>query len=138
VLSNETGFLFLKQTKKVFSTYLHPFGGAGGYGLGFVVEISAGQLIGSAFRPHITKMYIDYHKALEIGHFFMVIDPARFTIAEDFFNKLDSMICGIHMLKPAKSFAKVMVPVEPEVIQERKRREEGIPLPESVWGYKNS
>jgi ureidoglycolate dehydrogenase (NAD+) len=117
---------------------VHPFGGVRGYGLGFVVEIFAGQLTGSAFRPHITKMYIEYHKELEIGHFFMVIDPARFTIAEDFLNNLDSMICEIHMLKPAKGFARVMVSVELEVIQEEKRGEEGIPLPESVWGYMNS
>ncbi len=118
--------------------YLNPFGDAKGYGLGFVVEIFAGLLTGSAFGPHITKMYVDYNKALEIGHFFMVIDPAKFTIVEGFLDSLDCMIREIHSLKPVEGFTKVLVPGEPEEIQEEKRRAEGIPLPESIWRYLNS
>ncbi|MFK2826669.1 ureidoglycolate dehydrogenase [Bacillus sp. B190/17] len=118
--------------------YLSPFGGAKGYGLGLVVEVFAGLLTGSAFGPHITKMYVDYDKALEIGHFFMVIDPAKFTEAEGFLENLDRMIREIHSLKPIKGFTKVLVPGEPETIQEELRRVKGIPLPQSVWEYLNS
>ncbi|RST70304.1 ureidoglycolate dehydrogenase [Siminovitchia acidinfaciens] len=118
-------------------SYLHPFGEAKGYGLGFIVEIFAGLLTGSAFGPHITKMYVDYSKALDIGHFFMVLDPAKFIAAEDFLNNLDCMIREIHSLKPSKGFTKVLVPGEPEVIQEKIRRVDGIPLPESVFRYLN-
>lgn len=115
--------------------YLSPFGGAKGYGLAMVVEIFSGLLSGSAFGPHIPKMFVDYKKMLDIGHFFMAIDPSKFTMVEIFLENMDRMIHELHSLTPAKGFAKVLVPGELEAIQEEKRRLEGIPLPDSVWNY---
>ncbi|WP_045522655.1 ureidoglycolate dehydrogenase [Neobacillus niacini] len=118
--------------------YLSPFGGAKGYGLAMVVEIFSGLLSGSAFGPQIPKMFADYKKMLDIGHFFMAIDPAKFTMAETFLDNMDLMIRQIHSLVPAKGFTKVLVPGEIEAMQEEKRKNEGIPLPNSVWEYLNS
>lgn len=117
--------------------YLTPFGGAKGYGLAMVVEIFAGLLSGSAFGPHIPKMFVDYKKMLDIGHFFMVINPAKFTVADYFLANLDKMIRELHGLRPANGFARVLVPGEIEAMQEEKRLEHGIPLPESVYKYLN-
>lgn len=88
----------------------------------------SGLLSGSAFGPHIPKMFVDYKKMLDIGHFIMVIDPERFIAVEGFLKNMDRMIHEIHSLTPAKGFAKVLVPGEIEALQEEKRRLEGIPL----------
>lgn len=116
-------------------SYLLPFGGAKGYGFGMVVDIFCGIMTGSFFGPHITKMYDDYHKMRELGHFFMVIDPSRFIPMDAFLENIDRMVQEIHTLKPAKDFEKVLVPGEPEAITEAKRMVEGIPLPSSIWEY---
>lgn len=50
---------------------LTPFGGPKGYGLAMVVEIFSALLTGAAFGPHVSKMYDDYHKNRELGHFFL-------------------------------------------------------------------
>ncbi|PLS18642.1 ureidoglycolate dehydrogenase [Bacillus sp. M6-12] len=115
--------------------YLLPFGGAKGYGFSMVVDIFSGLLTGSAFGPHIAKMYDDYNKMRELGHFFMVIDPAKFTLAESFLSNMDRMIQEIHALKPANGFTRVLVPGEPESLSEEKRLNNGIPIPESVWQF---
>ncbi len=116
-------------------TYLLPFGGAKGYGFGMVVDIFCGILTGSFFGPNISKMYDDYHKMRELGHFFMVIDPAKFTLIEGFLDNMDRMIKEIHELQPARGFERVLVPGEPEFLQEERRLVEGIPLPQSIWNY---
>lgn len=117
--------------------YLTPFGGAKGYGLGMVVEIFSGLLTGSAFGPHVKEMYGNYNTMRELGHFFLVINPAKFILIDEFLDSMDKMIREIHALRPRKGFSKVLVPGEPENIIEEKRLSEGIPLPDSVWEYLN-
>ncbi len=48
---------------------LSPFGGPKGYGLAMVVEIFSAMLTGAAFGPHVSKMYGEYDKNRELGHF---------------------------------------------------------------------
>jgi ureidoglycolate dehydrogenase (NAD+) len=115
--------------------HLLPMGGAKGYGLAMVVDILSGILTGSAFGPHISMMYGDYDKYRGLGHFLCVIDPGVFTNTDLFLEQIDQMIDEIHELPPAPGFDKVMVPGEPEQLQEKRRNENGIPLPESVYEF---
>ena len=86
---------------------LTPFGGPKGYGLAMVVEIFTVLLTGAAFGPHISKMYGDYDKNRELGHFFMVIDPAKFVAAETFKSRLDQMIRKLREAPPARGTEQV-------------------------------
>lgn len=115
--------------------YLLPFGGPKGYGLGMVVDIFSGILTGSAFGPSITTMYGDYDKKRKLGHFFMAINPEIFTSLDRFLENMDKMIDDIHALQPAKGFQKVMVPGEPEQLNENEKRKSGISLPPSIYNY---
>jgi ureidoglycolate dehydrogenase (NAD+) len=110
-------------------------GGAKGYGLAMVVDILSGILTGSTFGPHITPMYDEYNKYRKLGHFFCAIDPQIFITQDDFLNQIDQMIDEIHQLKPAEGINMVMVPGEPEQIQEEKRSRYGIPIPKAVYKY---
>lgn len=117
---------------------LLPFGGPKGYGLGMVVDIFSGLLTGSAFGPNITKMYGEYNKKRKLGHFFMAISPEIFSYSSNFLNDMDKMINDIHALNPAEGFDKVMVPGEPERLNEKLRRKNGITLPDSIYNYLTS
>lgn len=114
---------------------LLPFGGPKGYGLGMVVDVMSGILTGSAFGPHIVKMYGDYDKKRKLGHFVYVINPSFFTAQNDFLENMDQMINEIHQIKPAEGFQKVLVPGEPEQNLQKKRLKEGIPIPASLYDY---
>ncbi|QQK75712.1 ureidoglycolate dehydrogenase [Salicibibacter cibarius] len=114
---------------------LTPFGGAKGYGLAMVVEVFSALLTGSAFGPHISKMYGDYDQYRGLGHFFMVINPEKFVAMNSFLATMDQMIKEIHAAKPTESFSRVMVPGEPEMLEEESRKENGIPFPQHIWDF---
>ncbi|TSB47957.1 ureidoglycolate dehydrogenase [Alkalicoccobacillus porphyridii] len=114
-------------------SFLSPFGGPKGYGLAMVVEIFSALLTGAAFGPHVSKMYGDYNKNRELGHFFMAIDPSIFTGLDSFTSRLDQMIQELHQVTPAEGAERVLVPGEIETQTALKRKKEGIPLPDQVW-----
>ncbi|MBT2653158.1 MULTISPECIES: ureidoglycolate dehydrogenase [Oceanobacillus] len=114
---------------------LSPFGGPKGYGLAMVVEIFSSMLTGAAFGPHISKMYGDYDKNRELGHFFMAIDPSKFVSIEVFTTRLDAMIQELRNTTPSTHVERVFIPGEIENITAKKRETEGIPLPKSVYTY---
>ncbi|MFD2830938.1 ureidoglycolate dehydrogenase [Corticicoccus populi] len=114
---------------------LSPFGGPKGYGLAMVVEIFSALLTGAAFGPHVSKMYGDYDKNRELGHFFMAVDPSKFLPVEMFTSRLDQMIREIRNTAPAKGIEQVYVPGDIEMLTASKRKADGIPLPDSVMNF---
>lgn len=118
--------------------YLLPFAGPKGYGLGMVVDIMSGILTGSAFGPHITKMYGDYDKKRKLGHFICAINPAMFTNLDDFLSGVDQMIDEIHEVRPAEGFEKVLVPGEPEQLKEELALKDGVAVTKTVLDYLQS
>ncbi len=114
---------------------LTPFGGPKGYGLAMVVEIFSALLTGAAFGPHVSKMYDDYHKNRELGHFFMAIDPSKFIAVDAFTTRLDGMIRELRQVPAVTAEERIYVPGELEKINERERLLHGIPLPESVYNF---
>ncbi|MFD1064746.1 ureidoglycolate dehydrogenase [Oceanobacillus locisalsi] len=114
---------------------LSPFGGPKGYGLAMVVEIFTAMLTGAAFGPHVSKMYGEYDKNRELGHFFMAIDPSKFVSADIFTSRLDQMIEELRRTAPSSNTDRVYVPGEIETYTAQKREQEGIPLPDSVLAF---
>lgn len=114
---------------------LLPFGGPKGYGLGMVVDIFSGLLTGSAFGPHITPMYGDYSEKRKLGHFVCAYNISAFTDKITFLENMDRMIAEIHEVPSAPGFKNVMVPGEPEQVNEEKNREQGVPIPKTVYDY---
>ncbi|GEN88968.1 MULTISPECIES: ureidoglycolate dehydrogenase [Oceanobacillus] len=114
---------------------LSPFGGPKGYGLAMVVEIFSAMLTGAAFGPHVSKMYGEYDKNRELGHFFMAIDPAKFVSIDTFTSRLDQMIQELRETTPGPNIDKVYIPGELEMLNAKKRGKEGIPLPDSVLAF---
>ena len=114
---------------------LSPFGGPKGYGLSLIVDIFSGLLSGSAFGPHISKMYDDLEQKRKLGHYFCVIDPNMFTNLEDFLQNMDDMMDELRMVPPAPGVSQVLVPGEMEQLHQEHNIEHGISIASSVYEY---
>lgn len=115
--------------------HLSPFGGPKGYGLSLIVDIFSGLLSGSAFGPHVSKMYGELEKKRKLGHYFCVIDPAMFTNREQFLQNMDKMMDELRMVKPAPGVSQVLVPGELEQKNYEYNLENGISIVSTVYEY---
>jgi LDH2 family malate/lactate/ureidoglycolate dehydrogenase len=99
-----------------------------GYGLAAMVEILSSLLSGATFAP----LRPAGEKALDVGHFFMAIDPGAFRDAGDFRKDVDAMMTALRSSPPADPNAPVLVPGDPEHAARRDRERAGIPVPDPL------
>ena len=111
---------------------LLPVGGPKGYGLGFLVEILAGILSGSAFSHGLGNMYSDFTKPQDVGHWLLAIDIEHFLTLDDFTDRISVLVDMAHSSAPAEGVDGVLVPGEPEDRTAADRGRNGIPLPKAT------
>jgi len=116
---------------------LLPFGGPKGYGLAMVVDVLCGVLTGMNYGPHINPMYDKYNEKRKLGHLFCVINPKYFTNLSTYLENMDKLIEEIHNVQPAKGFNRVLVPGEPEQINEEQSIKNGVAVEKSVFNFLN-
>jgi L-2-hydroxycarboxylate dehydrogenase (NAD+) len=108
-----------------------------GYMLGSIVDIFSGVLSGANFGPWVPPFpaYIPMPLNMPgkgIGHFFGAMRIDAFRPAEDFKRDMDLWIQAFKNATPISENEKVIIPGEPEILIEKERRENGIPLQTSV------
>ena len=99
-----------------------PVYGYKGYGLAFMIDLLCGVLNGMTFGRHINSMYEDLQNPRKIGHFLMALDPGRFAGAASLEAQVDAVIEDLRGEGP------ILHPGEPELLEERKRLAQGIPI----------
>jgi ureidoglycolate dehydrogenase (NAD+) len=109
-----------------------PLGGYKGYGLGLLVEILSGVFSGSGLTRGIGRMYDEWDRPQDVGHFFLVLDPERIVGRRRFAELLDGLLAELKAIPPAPGFDEVLVPGEREDRMAREREALGIPLPTAV------
>jgi LDH2 family malate/lactate/ureidoglycolate dehydrogenase len=92
-----------------------------GYGLATAVAILSSVLPGAA--PNGTS---------RVGHFFLVLDPARFRQGGTFAGDLDALLDGLHASRPIDATQPVLVAGDPEHAARRERLRSGVPLTRSL------
>lgn len=106
---------------------LRPLGGLEyghkGYGLALVVELLCGPLNGNLWGPQIGPMYAELSRPRRIGAFFIAIDPARFAGGASFAASVE-LIARALAAQPGQ----VLMPGDPELVEERRRRVDGVPI----------
>ena len=112
-----------------------PFGGAKGNGVAVMVEALTGLMIGGVFGPHLVAMYGEYEKRRNISNFFFVVDPGVFGAKPAYLATTQKMIDEMHSLPPAPGVEKVLIPGEIEYNYMKRYGKEGVPVPQSVYGY---
>jgi L-2-hydroxycarboxylate dehydrogenase (NAD+) len=108
-----------------------------GYMLGSIVDIFSGVLSGANYGPWVPPFpaYIPMPANMPgkgIGHFFGAMRIDAFRTAADFKKDMDQWIQAFKNATPIDVNEKVIIPGEPEVVFEKERRANGIPLIKSV------
>lgn len=106
-----------------------PIGGSvayKGYGLAFMIDILGGALTG-----HGCGSSADYR--FGNGVFMMAVDISRFTDIDTFKMRMDQVICRVKKSKKAPGVKEIMIPGEPESLEEERRLRDGVLVPDTVW-----
>jgi LDH2 family malate/lactate/ureidoglycolate dehydrogenase len=108
-----------------------------GYALGAIVDIFSAVLSGANYGPWVPPFpaYVPMPSGMPgrgIGHFFGAMRIDAFRPAVEFKEHMDKWITRFRSAKTAEGFDKVVIPGDPEREMEKERRENGIPLLESV------
>ena len=113
---------------------LHPAAGPKGSGMAMVIDIFSNLFPGTAFGPHIVKMYGEMEKKRNLGHFLNAWDITAFVPYDSFIERIDSMIKELHQVKPAEGFDAVYYPGEIEALRMQERRASGIAIEDGLYG----
>jgi LDH2 family malate/lactate/ureidoglycolate dehydrogenase len=108
--------------------FVLPIGLHKGYGLAVAMDILSGVLTGAGFSTGVKSLIQQWEEPQHIGHFFIAIDPRRFTsweVFSDRMNQLCDSMRNAHRLDPSKP---ILIPGDPEAQMEQHRRENGIPF----------
>jgi LDH2 family malate/lactate/ureidoglycolate dehydrogenase len=97
-----------------------------GYGLAVMVNILSSCLSGATLitDPQHTKKPV----GMDIGHFFLAIDPAIFRGAGDFESDVTSFMSVLRATTPVDPAQPVMVAGDPQWKIAEKRMQDGIPV----------
>ena len=112
--------------------------GPKGYGLMMMVDILAGMLLNLPFGKHVSSMYSDLTKGRNLGQFYLLIDPQKFTDINTFTDNIETMVQELHDIPPAKGFDQVYYPGEINQLNLIKSEQEGISIAENVYDYLKS
>lgn len=117
---------------------LLPIAGPKGYGLMMMVDVLSGSLLGLPFGKHVTSMYADLTSPRDLGQYFIVIDPKRYTDPQVFAERIDAMAEELHAIQPAEGFDAVYYPGELSQLTYQKNKVEGIDIPTEIIEYLKS
>ena len=115
------------------ATSLLPAGSYKGFGLSTMVEIFCSVFTGMAFGRNIPSMYkTPIDKKRRLGQFYMIIRPDGCVDFEDFIDSMQKLSDEIRN-EPAQKNKKIMMANDPEIICEKERRKNGIPLDDETF-----
>ncbi len=111
---------------------LHPIAGPKGSGLAMIIDLFCSVLAGTAWGPHINKMYREIDAKRKLGHFLCAWDLSRFRPLDAFAADLGAMVQEMHAVPPADGFDRVYYPGEIEAERMADRSVRGIPIDDGV------
>jgi LDH2 family malate/lactate/ureidoglycolate dehydrogenase len=100
-----------------------------GYGLAMMVEILSAVMTGGWFgRASAGKNWMP-NMRLNIGHFFMAINPALYMPIGEFKERMETLIGEIHAADKMQGVDRVYTPGEIEYLKKENYLKNGIPFP---------
>jgi amino acid adenylation domain-containing protein len=111
-----------------------PIGGHKGYGLALAMEALSGALTGAGFCwDHEGHRGTPKPGGLDLGHLFIVIDPAIFMPAAEFRSRVDRLILQTKSGKRASGVDEILLPGEQELRARGQSLREGVSLRRSSY-----
>lgn len=117
---------------------LLPIAGPKGYGLMMLVDVMAGSMLGLPFGKHVSSMYADLTQKRNLGQFYILMDPKKFTDLDAFKKRVQQMTEELHQMPPAKGFDQVYLPGERSQIRRKKAMANGIEVATEIYDYLKS
>jgi len=100
-----------------------------GYALASMVEILCGVFTGMNFGTRIPAMYVySMHKPRKLGQFYMVFKPNAALSLNSFLKRMQTLTSQVRKQKSRTKKDKVMMPNDPEIIEQKIRLKKGVPL----------
>jgi L-2-hydroxycarboxylate dehydrogenase (NAD+) len=118
--------------KEALEGVMLPLGGMKGSGLGIMVDILTGALAGQAVGKDVRGTFDMQHAGTK-GDMFMAIQPSFFTETEKFLDTVDNLKSQIQHATKSKGVDQVLLPGEYEYLMRKKRKREGIPIPQELF-----
>lgn len=109
-----------------------PFGGVKGAAISLLIDILSGVLSGASYGRHLNTLE-DLESVQNLGHFFIVIDPARFIDYRVFCDRMDDLITQLKATPLAPGFQEILAPGEIENRTRERIEREGIPITADVF-----
>lgn len=109
-----------------------PMAGHKGYALSFMIDVLCGVMTGSAFGPHVGRLYSALDRPQDIGHLLGAIDIGRLVPVPEFKRRLSEMCREIRASELAEWAERIYVPGEIESEQRKTRETEGIPIADGI------
>jgi LDH2 family malate/lactate/ureidoglycolate dehydrogenase len=110
-----------------------PLGGYKGYALAVMVEVLSGVLPGAGIAHGVGRIYDEWDRPQDVGHFHLALDPERTVGRVQFAERLHGLLAELRAIPPAPGHGEVLVPGEPEERAQREREAAGIPLGPALW-----
>jgi len=127
---DRTGRPTLDPSEVMDGGFLSPLGGAGGghkgYGLAVMVNILASCLSGATLITD--PMHTRQPKGLDVGHFFMALDPGLFRDVADFRGDVARLCDDLRATPPIDPDRPVLVAGDPERAVRAERSASGVPI----------
>jgi len=111
---------------------LRPLGGPKGYALALLVEVLSGVLAGAGIIHGIGRMYDEWDRPQDVGHFVLALDPEAFLGREAFLERMGALWQALKATPPAPGHAEVLLPGELEARRRAQALGEGLELPEKL------
>lgn len=104
-----------------------PAAGPKGSGLAMAISLFA-TVLGGADPDHALAPMYGSSRPQNVGHVFLVVEPARLAVPGETGPDLSDVIDRLHALRPAEGFDGVRYPGEAGAARARERRQAGIPI----------
>jgi LDH2 family malate/lactate/ureidoglycolate dehydrogenase len=111
---------------KAMEGLMLPMGGPKGSGMAVWMDIFCGVLTGAAFGGQVGAPK-DLDRPQQTGHLFLAIRPDLFLSAEEYRERMDTLVQRLRDCPKAAGFSEILLAGEPETRMEVQRRKDGIP-----------
>ncbi|MCL4535489.1 MAG: Ldh family oxidoreductase [Bacteroidetes bacterium] len=112
---------------------LVPVAGPKGYGLSVIAEILCGVMSYSSFGTLLSGERRGQNVPLDIGHFFIALDPSVLMPPDEFKQRVDTLAQQMKSSRLAKGVSKIYMPGEPEWEKYETNMANGVPVLPKVW-----
>lgn len=108
-----------------------PMEGFKGYGLALMIDVISGLLSGAAWQDHVKKFYNEEGAPMNVGHFFLVIDP-KTVLGPGYWDLITNYVAGIRNSDKVDGNIPIAMPGDDKHLNYKDNSLKGVEVSEEV------